>query len=62
MSPPETRSAAKKRRSEATADGATGSGGFMLFSPPDQVANARREEQERIAKEKDRYDLDLSRQ
>jgi hypothetical protein len=60
ISPPETRSATKKSR---CADGSEASGtdgdvvgvGVMLFSPPDQIANARRQEKERLEKQADRY-------
>jgi hypothetical protein len=62
MSPPETRSASKKSRRADGDNGVAGGGkpvgcGVMLFSPPDEVSNARREEKERQEKEYDRYAL-----
>ena len=62
MSPPETRSATKKKKkptpsqaSSETGIGNNNKGGVALFfSPPDQEANARREQAEQIAQDAER--------
>jgi hypothetical protein len=58
-SPPVTRAAKKQKTGRAlnfdTIDGPQKQDGLMVFSPPDQVANAKREKMERERKTKEWY-------
>lgn len=53
FSPPETRSAKKKRLNAEFMQG--GAGAMLTFSPPNQKENARREKEEIERKESERY-------
>ena len=53
FSPPETRSAKKKRLQTQFMQG--GAGALFTFSPPNQAENARREKEEIERKEQERY-------
>ena len=55
ISPPETRSIKKSKKQPSNEDSNnTGGGTLLVFSPPDQVANARREKEQLERKEKER--------